>query len=236
MELDKIKSIYFIGIKGVAMTGLAVICKQRGIKVYGSDVPEKFITDKILNKAGIEVFEGFLADNLDVKPDLAVIGASWGDDNIEVAEAKLRSIPTVSDSEMRGLLSAEKKTIAVTGVHGKTTTTALLSYIFSQSGLEPSYLVGTGAVPDLGGNSAWQKGQHFIVEGDEYVRSKTDKTPKFLDLHADTSIITSLEWEHVDIYENLEAIEKVFKKLVEKTKTKIVACGDWPSIKKITKG
>ena len=127
------------------------------------------------------------------------VGASWGLDTPEVAEASRRGLTLISDSQLRGLLSQGKETIAVTGVHGKTTTTALLAYIFQQAGLKPSYLVGTGIVPDLGGNARWQNGRHFIVEGDEYSRSRTDSTPKFLDLSPKISIITSLEWEHVDI-------------------------------------
>jgi len=235
INLAKIKKIYFIGIKGVAMSGLAVICKQKGFEVFGSDVGEKFITDKILAQEKIEVFENFSVKNLDCNPDLVVIGTSWGDDNIEVAEVKKRDIVYVSDSEMRGLLSQEKRTIAVTGVHGKTTTTAILAYLFSQAGLNPSFLIGTGTVPDLGGNAAWAEGRHFIVEGDEYIRSQKDKSPKFLDLDPAISIITSLEWEHVDIFPDLESLEKVFQKLINRTRDLVVACGDWPSIKKIAK-
>jgi len=229
----KIKKVYFIGIKGVAMSGLAVICKQRGLQVTGSDVAKKFITDKVLIAAGIEFFEGFAVNNLDWQPDLIVVGTSWGVDHVEVAEAKKRKLTVISDSELRGLLSSEKQTIAVTGVHGKTTTTSLLAYIFKIAGLKPSYLIGTGIVPVLGGNAAWNSGKYFIVEGDEYSRSREDKTPKFLDLTPETSIITSLEWEHVDIYENVEAVEKVFAQLIAKTKSLVVACGDWSGIKKI---
>jgi UDP-N-acetylmuramate--alanine ligase len=153
-----------------------------------------------------------------------------------VAEIKKRNIAFVSDSQMRGLLSRKKRTIAVTGVHGKTTTTAMLAFLFSQAGLKPSFLIGTGAVPDLKSNAAWDAGKHFIVEGDEYAASKENLTPKFLDLEPAVSLITSLEWEHVDVYPSLEAMEVVFKKLVEKTKDLVVACGDWPSIRKIVAG
>lgn len=234
VDLAKINTIYFIGIKGVAMSGLAVICKQKGMKVVGSDVSEKFITDKILAENQIEVYEEFLSSNLDVDPDLVVVGASWDENNIEVVEAKKRSLTIISDSEMRGLLSQEKSTIAVTGVHGKTTTTAMLAFLFAQTGQDPSYLIGTGKIPDLDANAHWStEGKYFIVEGDEYIRSHQDHTPKFLDLDADISIITSLEWEHVDVFENVEALEKVFQQLIEKTKSQVIACGDWPSIQKI---
>ncbi|MFA5021472.1 MAG: UDP-N-acetylmuramate--L-alanine ligase [Patescibacteria group bacterium] len=236
VDLSKIKTVYFIGIKGVAMSGLAVICKQRGMAVFGSDVSEKFITDKILADSNIEVYEEFLAQNLDCNPDLVVIGTSWGDDNVEVEETKKRKIPFITDSQMRGLLSQEKRTIAVTGVHGKTTTTGILAYLFFKAGLQPSFLIGTGIVPDLKSNAAWSKGKHFIVEGDEYVRSREDKIPKFLDLEPAISLITSLEWEHVDVYPSLESMEKVFAELILKTKDLTVVCGDWPSLKKIILG
>ncbi len=233
VNLNKINRIYFIGIKGVAMSGLAVICKQMGKEVFGSDVSEHFITDKTLAENGIDVFEGFKSENLDCQPDLVVVGTSWGQENPEVAWARERGLLMIADSEMRGLLSLTKKTIAVTGVHGKTTTSALISFLFFQAGLKPSFLVGTGTVPDLGANAGWFEGKHFIVEGDEYAKSKTDKTPKFLDLNSAISVITSLEWEHVDVFRDLEIMEKYFTELVEKTKDLVVACGDWPSVKKV---
>ena len=227
------KKIYFIGIKGVAMSGLAVICKDRGLEVSGSDVPEKFITDKILISKGIDYFENFSVDNLNFNPDLVVIGTSWRDDNVEVAEVKKRNWPFITDSQLRGLLSKEKRTVAVTGVHGKTTTTALASFLFAKAGLEPSFLIGTGMVPDLKANASWSTGRHFIVEGDEYVSDYEKNEAKFLDLNSSVSLITSVEWEHVDVYPSLESIEAAFKKLAEKTKDLIIACGDWPSVKKI---
>ncbi|MFA6410355.1 MAG: UDP-N-acetylmuramate--L-alanine ligase [Candidatus Buchananbacteria bacterium] len=236
IDLTKIKTIYFIGIKGVAMSGLAVICRQKGMTVFGSDVQEKFITDKILADSNIEVFEEFNPANLDCNPDLVVVGTSWGNNNVEVAETEKRNLPSISDSKLRGLLSQEKRTIAVTGVHGKTTTTGLLAYLFSQAGLQASFLVGTGIVPDLKSNAAWAGGKHFIVEGDEYIKSRKDLTPKFLDLNPSVSLITSLEWEHVDVYPNIETMEAAFAQLILKTKNLVVACGDWPSIKKIILG
>lgn len=233
IDLKTTKKIHFIGIKGVAMAGLALICQQRGHDVAGSDVAEKFITDAALDDAGITVYQSFAAENLNWAPELVVVGASWGIENPEVAAAAKKKLPVITDSVLRGLLSREKKTIAVTGVHGKTTTTALLAHIFNQAGLRPSFLVGTGTVPNLGASAAWDTGDYFIVEGDEYSRSQTDKTPKFLDLEPTISIITSLEWEHVDIFKDVQAIEAAFNQLVGNTKELVVACGDWPSVKNI---
>lgn len=232
-KLYDFKKIHFIGIKGVAVSGLAVICRQKGHEVMGSDIEKEFITDKVLEEEGISVFKGFNPSHLDWNPDLVVVGASWDDENPEVKTAKERNLTVIMESDLRGALSQEKVTIAVTGVHGKSTTTSLLSYIFTYAGLKPSYLVGTAFIPDLGVNGHWDEGKHFIVEGDEYMRSKTDGMPKFLDLHPDTTIITTLEWEHVDMYASVEDMEVVFAKLIKNTKSKVVACRDWKSIQNI---
>lgn len=236
LNVSKIKKIHFIGIKGVAMSGLAVICKERGCEVRGSDIGKVFITDKVLEEKQIEVMKNFSAENMLWNPELAVMGASWSEDHPEYIEAKKISIPVITESELRGELSREKITIAVTGVHGKSTTTSLLAYIFTLAGLKPSYLVGTAFIPDLGVNGHWDEGKYFIVEGDEYVKSKTDSSPKFLDLDPDTTIMTALEWEHVDVYKNVGEMEDVFKKLIQKTKSEVVACRDWQSIQKIIEG
>ena len=236
IDLKKIKKIYFIGIKGVAMAGLAIICKQRGLEVRGSDVNEKFITDDSLRREGITVNRSFDQSHLDYRPDLVVVGTSWGSDNPEVIAAARQGITTISDAELRGLLSREKKTIAVTGVHGKTTTTALLAHLFSCAGLRPSFLVGTGTVLDLPCSACWGAGEDFIVEGDEYSRSSSDTTPKFLDLDPYISVITSVEWEHVDIFKNVQAIESAFSRLIDATRELVVACGDWPSVRTIAAG
>ena len=179
----QIKKIYFIGIKGVAMTGLALIFKQRGYEVYGSDVPEVFITDKILKANKIKVFKNFSVSNIKkIKPDLVVVGTSWLKNNVEFEYVKKNKIQTILESELRGALSGEKTTIAVCGVHGKTTVTAWLSYIFSQAGLKPSYLFGSSDAFGLNTNGCWQKGKHFIVEGDEYIKDLKSNKAKFLDL------------------------------------------------------
>jgi UDP-N-acetylmuramate--alanine ligase len=232
LDLSAGTRIYFIGIKGLAMSALAVICKQRGCVVAGSDVAEVFVTDAVLDQHDIKIFSGFAPEHLDWQPDVVIVGTSFTKSNVEVDEARRRGIPILLDAELRGQLSAEKSTIAVTGVHGKTTTTGWLAHVLQQAGLEPSYLVGTGAVSDLGGNAAWQSGKHFVIEGDEYSRSLIDPMPKFLDLDPAVTIITSIEWEHVDVYPNAEAIEAVFATLANKTKELVVACGDWASVQR----
>jgi len=243
-----IRKIYFLGIKGVAMSGLAVIFKQMGYEVSGSDVAEKFITDQVLIKNKIKTYQNFKIENINkANPDLVVIGTSYSDKHPEFDYVKKQSfdklrtkkIKTILESELRGYVSQLKNTIAITGVHGKTTTTSYLAFIFKSLGLKPSYLFGSSHAHGLPANGQWQRGKHFIVEGDEYVKSLKSNIAKFLDLKPKITIITSLEWEHVDVYKNLTSIENTFSKLINKTiknKGKVIACSDWPSINKIIKG
>lgn len=233
MAFAGVKKIYFIGIKGTALSALALICKDMGYEVLGSDVAEVFITDSTLKEAGISVLTPFLPEHLDWQPDVVIIGTSWDDNNVEVLEAKKRKLHILTDAALRGMLSEMKITLAITGVHGKTTTTALTAYIFDHAGLKPSWLVGTSRVFGLGRNGRWGSGNHFIVEGDEYIQDRQKTLPKFLALKPTHTIITSIEWEHVDVYKDVFAMEKMFEKLIQNTSGKVIACADWPSIRKI---
>lgn len=229
-------NLHFIGIKGVAMAGLAVITRQLGKHVTGSDVAKRFGTDGALTAAGIRVASRFSADNLASGPDAVVVGASWPATHGEVRAARARGIPVVPESELRGWLSRQRKTVAVSGVHGKSTTTALLAWVLTQAGRDPSYLVGAPVVAGLPGNGHWGRGEHFIVEGDEYAKSQEEKTAKFLDLDPWASVITSLEWEHVDVYHDVAAMEQAFGQLVRQTRGPVVACTDWPSVVRAVAG
>ena len=204
------KKIYFIGIKGVGMSGAAVIAKEAGHSVQGSDVPEQFITDKILHEKGIAVLEGFDAAHLDWQPDLVVIGTSWDDRNVEVAEAQRRGIAQMSYSQFLDYLIQGREGVAVAGVHGKTTTTALLAYLLTKLDAKPGYLVGTGNIPDLGFNAHNGAGKYFVIEADEYKRSFNDPMPKFLDLSPAHAIVTSVELDHPDLYPTVDALQEVF--------------------------
>lgn len=126
---DNFHSIHFIGIKGVGMSALALVAKGMGYAVTGSDTGEEFITDASLNEAGIVPLVGFAAEHITDAIDLVVVGAAYGDDNPEVAAAKAKSLPLWTYSKLLGHLSGQKKTLAVAGTHGKTTTTSLLTFL-----------------------------------------------------------------------------------------------------------
>ncbi len=231
-DLSKVSKIYFVGIKGVAMTGLALMCLDLGKEVMGSDVEENFITQKALDRGNIKVFSGFSKEHLSWNPDLVVFGMSFSDENVEVLFSKQKNIPIILESELRGIFMKNKYGITVSGVHGKTTTTALLAYIFTKADLDPTFLIGTGEVPNLGRNARAGTGEYVIIEGDEYRKSFSDPTPKFLDLPAKVVITTSVEWEHVDLYQDDKEIQESFRKLVKTIPSDgyWVACIDWPLI------
>ncbi len=211
------------------MAGLAAIVQQQGKTVRGSDVAQTFATAEPLRRLGVTVHRGFAVAHLDPPPGLVVVGASWRETHPEVRAARERGIPVVPESELRGWLSRQKKTIVVSGVHGKSTTTALLAWVLTHAGRDPSYLVGAPAVAGLPASGRWGGGEYFVVEGDEYAKSQTDRTAKFLDLDPWATVITSVEWEHVDVYPNVGAMEAAFAKLAKKTRGPVVVGADWPS-------
>lgn len=197
-------SIYFIGIKGVGMSALALVAKGMGYSVSGSDTAEEFITDPALKKAGIAVWQGFAAEHLSgVKPDLVVIGAAYGQDNPEVAAAHQAGLKCWTYSELQAFLAKDQLTVAVAGTHGKTTTTSLLSYLLYHSGQQPSFIIGTGRVAGLPAHGHAGQGRYFVTEADDYKRAPDDPTPKFLDLSPYLAIITSIEHDHPDLFPTL---------------------------------
>ena len=236
--IDKnIKKIYFIGIKGVAVAGLAIMSKELGYEVAGSDVEEVFITDALLKKNNIDFHSGFAAENIKkYKPDLIVVGAAYGANNPEVKAVKKTKKPILTQSKMLGKLMAEYVGVGVSGVHGKTTTAAMLAVVLQEAGFSPSYSIGTSEIPGLESNAHIGEGKYFIVEADEYKRSETDLTPKFLDYPMQHLIVTSIEMDHPDVYASAEHMYQVFYQLCLKIPRNgsVIACSDWPLVRKLT--
>jgi UDP-N-acetylmuramate--alanine ligase len=225
---DQFKHIHFIGIKGVGMSALAIVAQGMGYVITGSDVDEEFITDSSLKDAGITPSVGFAAEHIGPNVDLVVLGTAFGSDNPEVNSAKLRGITTWTYSELLGWISKQKKTIAVAGTHGKTTTTAILSFLLAKAGLDPSWVIGTGHVAGLPAHGHAGEGAFFVTEADDYKRAADDPAPKFLDLHPYSAIVTSIEHDHPDLYPTLEDCIEAFRKFIAKVNTTgfIVVNGD----------
>jgi UDP-N-acetylmuramate: L-alanyl-gamma-D-glutamyl-meso-diaminopimelate ligase len=208
------KHIHLIGICGTAMASLAGMLKERGFQVTGSDAAAYPPMSDFLRDLGIPVAQPFDPKNLEPQPDLIVIGNAISRGNVELEHVLDRrldfcSLPQLLHDEfLRG-----KEVIVVAGTHGKTTTTSMLSWIFHSAGLDPSFLIG-GIAENFGSSFHLGRGEHFIIEGDEYDTAFFDKGPKFLHYFPDAVILTSVEFDHADIYKDLDAVETAFKRLV----------------------
>lgn len=216
----KEKNIFIVGIKGVAMTNLAIILKKMGKIVTGSDVSEIFITDEILKKNKIKTITGFEPKNLPLDTELVIYSAAHqGLKNPQIIEAIRRKIKILSQTQVLSMLLKEfKQSIAVCGCHGKTTTTAFLAYSLIKLGKKPSYLVGSPSFNNyLGGD--FQEKNYFIIEADEYgVDPPRDKRPKFIFLKPDWVIATNIDFDHPDVYQDIEETRKAFFNFFQKKK------------------
>jgi len=215
--MKKIKSIHFVGIKGVGMTPLAIIAKQAGFKVSGCDIDEEFITDQALTKEEIVPLIGFSISHIDKADLIITTGAHGGFDHVEVVEAKKRGIEVWTQGQavgefMKGdIFKRSFEGISVSGTHGKTTTTAILATILRENKLDPSFVIGTGNVPYLDSCGHFGKGKYFVAEADEYATEpKYDKTPKLLWQKPSIAVITNIELDHPDLYESVEHLKEAF--------------------------
>ncbi|MCB9723411.1 MAG: hypothetical protein H6748_05115 [Spirochaetaceae bacterium] len=213
---DRLTHVHFVAIGGTGMGSLAGLLKARGLHVTGSDKKLYPPMSTALADWGIDVVEGFAAEHLRAagEPDLVVIGNAVRRDNPEAIAAIGSGIPYRSFSDaLYELAIAHKHCITVSGTHGKTTTTNLAAHLLLATGRDPSLLVG-GISLDFGGSFREGAGPHFVVEGDEYDTAFFDKTPKFLHYHPDTLILTSVEFDHADIYRDLDHVKEAFRALV----------------------
>jgi UDP-N-acetylmuramate: L-alanyl-gamma-D-glutamyl-meso-diaminopimelate ligase len=188
--------------------------KQRGFCVTGSDAASYPPMSDFLSELGISVAQPFDARNLEPRPDLVVVGNAISRGNPELEQLLDQRIPFCS---LPQLLHEEfllgKEVLVVAGTHGKTTTTSMLAWIFHAAGMQPSFLIG-GIAENFGSSFHLGQGKHFILEGDEYDTAFFDKGPKFLHYFPDAAILTSVEFDHADIYKDLDAVETAFKRLV----------------------
>jgi UDP-N-acetylmuramate: L-alanyl-gamma-D-glutamyl-meso-diaminopimelate ligase len=221
--------VHFIAIAGTAMGSLAGLMKQRGHVVTGSDEGVYPPMSTFLERLGIPVTIGFAPENVLAKrPDLVVIGNAVRTDNPEAKAAiaaglKCASLPdALYEHAIRG-----KHSVVICGTHGKTTTTSMVGTLLLEAGRDPSLLVG-GIAANFDGSFRDGAGPEFVVEGDEYDTAFFDKTPKFLHYGPETCVITSIEFDHADIYRDLAHVQGEFAKLVAKlgaTGTLIAAAG-----------
>ena len=211
---DQQQHVHLIGICGTAMASLAGMLKQRGFKVTGSDNAVYPPMSDFLAALQIPVKQPYNEANLKPRPDLVVVGnaISRGNPELEyVLDERIvfRSLPQVVQEHFL----RTRECIVVAGTHGKTTTTSMLAWLFQAAGKDPSFLVG-GIAENFGSSFAVKQGKHFIIEGDEYDTAFFDKGPKFLHYLPQSVVLTSVEYDHADIYPDLAAVKVAFQRLV----------------------
>ncbi len=231
--------VHFVAIAGTGMGSLAGLLRSRGFEVTGSDEGVYPPMSTALEAWGIPVSPGFRAEHvLERRPDLVVIGNAVRSDNPEARAAIDAGLPYLSFPDALYEYAIQgKHPVVVSGTHGKTSTTSLIAALLLETGQDPSVLVG-GIAENLGGSFRDGQGPHFVVEGDEYDTAFFDKTPKFLHYHARTLVLTSVEFDHADIYRDLDHVKSAFRQLVEglPADSAIVAALEEPNVAEVVAG
>jgi UDP-N-acetylmuramate: L-alanyl-gamma-D-glutamyl-meso-diaminopimelate ligase len=208
------KNVHIIGIGGSAMAPLAGMLREKGFRVTGSDSGVYPPASTLLDRLGIAYFPSFDAAHLTPAPDLVIVGNIIARGNPELEETLERKIPYRSMPEiLEEVFLPGKHSVVVSGTHGKTTTTAMLAWIFYSANKQPTFLVG-GVAENFGKSYGLGEGPEMILEGDEYETAFWDRGPKFFHYHPDDLIITALEYDHADIYADFDAYKLAFKRLV----------------------
>jgi UDP-N-acetylmuramate: L-alanyl-gamma-D-glutamyl-meso-diaminopimelate ligase len=207
--------IHLIAICGVGMASLAGLLQSEGYRVTGSDESAYPPMSTYLSSLGIEILSGYRAEHLHERPDLVVVGNAVSRTNPEVQAMLDLGVSYLSFPQALGeFLIGSKRSIVVAGTHGKTTTTALMAWVLARAGWDPSFFVG-GIPIDFSGGFQQGAGEWVVLEGDEYDSAFFDKGPKFLHYKPEKVILTSLEFDHADIYRDLEHLKAAFRRLVE---------------------
>lgn len=230
-------AVYMIGIGGIAMGTLALMFRDSGWQVRGSDAALYPPMSDLLSRADIEVTVGYDQSNMG-RPDQVVVGNSVSRGNPEVESLLNSDLSFVSmPAALAGYFLESKKTVVVSGTHGKTTTAALLSHILVTAGKDPSFFVG-GMVKNYGAGYRLGEGELFVVEGDEYDSAFFEKYPKMIQYRPSHLILTSLEYDHADIYDSIEEIETWFSRLVRMVPSRgwVLANGRYGSLSKMAAG
>jgi UDP-N-acetylmuramate: L-alanyl-gamma-D-glutamyl-meso-diaminopimelate ligase len=234
-EVPKGGSVHFVGVAGVAMGQLAVALSELGYQVSGSDKEFYEPMGSFLKGHHIRLLDGYVATNIPSKTDLVVIGnaISYGHPEVEVVEQK--QLPYTFFSQLLyEVLIAGHNSIVVCGTHGKSTTTAMVAHTLRALKEEPSFFIG-GVVPGFDRSLTLGTGKISVVEGDEYDSAFFAKVPKFSFYRPDIAVINAIEFDHADIYSNLEVIEEQFTQLVASLPDtgSLLCCVDFSTVERL---
>ncbi len=212
--MSEIRRFHFVPIGGTAMVPLAALLLEEGHRVTGSDLKLYPPMSTTLERLGIPVAEGFAAGHVPEDCDVVVVGNAASRDNVEASEATRRGLPVLSlPQAIRQYLLPGKTSVVITGTHGKTTTTALTSWLLLDAGRDPGFIVG-GQMQNLGRGYRRGAGPHFVLEGDEYNAAYFDRGPKFLHYEPKHLFVGNIEYDHADLYPDLPSIVEAFRQVV----------------------
>jgi UDP-N-acetylmuramate: L-alanyl-gamma-D-glutamyl-meso-diaminopimelate ligase len=227
--------VHLIAICGVGMASLAGLLQAHGYRVTGSDQNVYPPMSTYLASIGIDVLPGFRAEHLAPRPDLVIVGNAVSRGNPEAQAMLEAQIPHISFPQALGqFLIGTRSSLVIAGTHGKTTTSALAAWVLACAGLDPGFFVG-GVPANFGGGWRVGAGNCVVIEGDEYDTAFFDKGPKFLHYRPQSVILTSVEFDHADIYRDLDHVKSAFLRLMDIIPPAgiLVVCGDYPAAREI---
>src|SRR5918911_4103613 len=226
---------HLIGICGTAMASLAGMLKASGARVTGSDENVYPPMSTMLESLGIPVGQGYRAEHLSPAPDCVVVGNALSRGNAEVEETLNRRLVYRSAAEViKEEFIRGRRSLVVAGTHGKTTTTSIATWVMERGGLNPMFLVG-GVVQNFGVSFRVTESDYFIIEGDEYDTAYFDKGPKFMHYLPEIAVVGNIEFDHADIYPNLDSIKLAFRRLLNLVPSngRLVAGWDSPAVREV---
>jgi len=232
---EKVRTVHLIAICGTGMAALACMLKDLGFVVTGSDRNVYPPMSTYLASKGIEIYPDYRSGNLACRPDLVVVGNAVSKDNPEVAAMNELNLDFCSMPQaIDAFVAAGKKIILVTGTHGKTTTASLIAWLLHAGGLDVSFFIG-GILNNFGGNYRLGSGEYMVIEGDEYDTAYFDKGPKFMHYKPYITVLTGVEFDHADIFKDIQHVQSVFEGLIRglAPESVLIACLEDPNVRKL---
>lgn len=215
MDLKPGSHIHLMGICGTAMASLAGLLKDRGYKITGSDLNPYPPMSTQLEGLGISIMKGYKAENLQPRPDFVIVGNVVSANNEEAVELLKSGVPYTSLPKAMGeFIIQDRESVVISGTHGKTTTTSMMAWVAETQGVKPGFLIG-GIPKNFSQSFKNPEGHYFVIEGDEYDTAFFDKVPKFVHYKPKHVVLTSVEFDHADIYKDLQAVKDSFARLMK---------------------
>ncbi|MBT8330794.1 MAG: UDP-N-acetylmuramate:L-alanyl-gamma-D-glutamyl-meso-diaminopimelate ligase [Deltaproteobacteria bacterium] len=215
---QNVHKIHLIAVCGTGMGALACMLKRQGFDISGSDQKIYPPMSDFLRQEGIHIMDGFEGDHLSGRPDLVIVGNAVTRENPEVRQMIQMGIPYCSMPQaLNRFFAKDKKALLVAGTHGKTTTASILAWMLYKSGMDPSYMIG-GILQNFDSNYRIGKGDPIIIEGDEYDTAFFDKGPKLMHFDPAISVLTSVEFDHADIFRDLDHVQTIFSRFLKQLK------------------